>query len=431
MAKAHTLVDNFNDNSTDTAKWIAQFDPAPVGERIREVNQRVEIRPPSGASGLGKYLSATTYDLTNSEFSVEIVRPLSPDPLTQMYLRAEIDSGNRITTLISEGSVIAYQAVGGAVTELARVRHDPAVHRWLRLRHSAGVLYWEYSADGMDWRVLYSKAPPISLTAVTLQFGAGVGGSGIASPGVAVYDNFNVPATALSRRVEQRRLSARDVRVEAADLAASRPHDEHVNNNDEVNYPTFTGRELAGLYSKSLRHDSFGDPDPFSYDSLLRALQSEDPADFEEIVLGSNTAVKLTNPQGGLAFDVAGPDAQEITQPPAPRFDSEETAHEAGELYWMAVARDVHFGNYATDPVISAAVTSLNGEFPRFGGTVPVTAQNVFRGIFEGEQVGPYVSQFLWKGNTDPRKPDGLGRDANEGYVSYGAQVIDQRIVPQ
>ena len=28
--------------------------------------------------------------------------------------------------------------------------------------------------------------------------------------------------------------------------------------------------------------------------------------------------------------DTAGPDAQEITQPPAPRFDSEETAHEAG-----------------------------------------------------------------------------------------------------
>jgi hypothetical protein len=61
---------------------------------------------------------------------------------------------------------------------------------------------------------------------------------------------------------------------------------------------------------------------------------------------------------------------------------------------------------------------------------VPVTAQNVFRGIYPGEQVGPYVSQFLLKGNNDPRKPDGLGRDANEGFISYGARVIDQRLIP-
>ena len=38
-----------------------------------------------------------------------------------------------------------------------------------------------------------------------------------------------------------------------------------------------------------------------------------------------------------------------------------------------------------------------------------VSAQNLFRGIYPGEQVGPYVSQFLLKGNIDPRKPDGPG----------------------
>ncbi|HZG41506.1 MAG TPA: hypothetical protein VEY93_01005, partial [Longimicrobium sp.] len=159
-------------------------------------------------------------------------------------------------------------------------------------------------------------------------------------------------------------------------------------------------------------------------------LQSRDPQDFEEILLATGTPIKLTNPQAGLAFDVQGPDAQELTMPPAPRFDSQVAAHEAGELYWMALARDVYFGNYGTDAIISAAITSLNNEFPRFGGTVAVTAANVFRGIYPGEQVGPYVSQFLFKGNNDQRKPDGLGRDANEGFISYGARVIDQRLIP-
>ena len=158
--------------------------------------------------------------------------------------------------------------------------------------------------------------------------------------------------TSLSRRVEERRRSARDIRVEAAELAEQRRHDEHANNNDEVNYPE---RRFVGNYSKSLKHDLLGDPDPGSYAILLRALQSEDPADFEEIELASSTALKLTNPQAGLAFDLEGPDAQAYTLPPAPRFDSEVAAHEAGELYWMAVARDVPS---STTPTTATTPTS-------------------------------------------------------------------------
>jgi hypothetical protein len=254
-------------------------------------------------------------------------------------------------------------------------------------------------------------------------------GNSVSSPGVAVFDNFNVLNTSLSRRVEERRLSARDVRESAAELAAERPHSEHVNNNDEVNYP---GYAFIGNFSKGLKHDSLGDPEPVSYGSLLRALESRDPQDFEEIQLANVTDkfVKLTNPQTGLTFDIEGPDPQELTQPPAPRFDSEQTAHEAGELYWMALARDVAFINYGTDSTIAAAITSINNEFPAYGGARPATTQTVFRGIYPGEQVGPYVSQFLLKGNVDPRKPAGMGSTgAPDGFVSYGAQGIDQRII--
>ncbi len=241
----------------------------------------------------------------------------------------------------------------------------------------------------------------------------------------------------LPRREEERRLAALGIRQQAAELAAERPHVPDHNNGDEVNYNqtdvTAAGEDppFIGNFSKGLRHDPLGDPDPVSYGSLLRALQSRDPQDFERILLGTidpgARRKKLTNPQGGLAFDLEGPDSQELTVPPAPRFDSEVEAHEEGELYWMAVARDVAFIDYVSDPLIAAAVSSLNSEFPWFGGTVPVDAQNVFRGIYPGEQVGPYVSQFLWKGNSDPRKMPGGGRDASDGYIAYGSQVIDQR----
>ncbi len=413
MAKAHTLVDNFNDDSTDLALWVAT---GPV----QEVNARLEIRPANGS--VGKYVSASTYDLTGSEIKVEVVRRAGK---LEMFAGAYNRPANSFVTFNIQGWLSAIKSVAGALTTVAHVPYDPARHRWLRVRELSGTVSYEASGDGRAWTTLgTTPTPPADMTAVTLEIGAN---SDSPAPETGIFDHFNGKNTSLSRRVDERRLSARDVRVTAADLAAARNHEDHASNNDEVNYPA---RPLAGNYSKSLRHDALGDPDAASYASLLRALESRDPTDFEEIQLASPTALKLTNPQAGLAFDLEGPDAQAITQPPAPRFDSEQSAHEAGELYWMAVARDVPFSSYGGSAAITAAIASLNGEFPRFGGTTAVTVQNVFRGIYPGEQVGPYVSQFLVKGNQDRRKPAGLGRDATDGYVSYGARAINQRLVP-
>ncbi|MEW5925858.1 MAG: hypothetical protein AB1941_00055 [Gemmatimonadota bacterium] len=416
MAKAHTFVEDFNDNSPDTTRWWVFGD-------LREVNRRMEVRLASGAANsYAGYTAKGTYDLTGSEIRVQLVQA----PRTgQARLRAYLSDGNELSIGLVDGLFRCEQQVGGAYTVFLAIPYDAEAHRWLRIRELNGTVYWETSPDACAWNALYTNPAPFSLTAVSPGIFCGTYMAAPA-PGTAVFDNLNVMETSRARRIDERRLSAREVREEAAELAAERRHDEHANNNDEVNYP---GTPLVGNYSKSLRHDSLGDPIPASYASLLRALESRDPADFEEIILAAGTPVKLTNPQAGLAFDVVGPDAQELTMPPAPRFDSEVAAHEAGELYWMAVARDVYFGSYGTDPAVTAAVGSLNSEFPRFGGTVPVTAQNVFRGIYPGEQVGPYVSQFLLKGNTDQRQINGIGQDAEEGYVSYGAQVIDQRLI--
>jgi hypothetical protein len=425
MAKAIMLVDNFNDNVQDLTKWFSTTD-----DRFREVNGRVELRPPSNQAGTFGYVSPGIWDFTESAVHLEVIRTLRASPSAFTGLGVFVDSANYIVTRELNGQLECIKVVAGTLTRLRAVPYDRVAHRWLRLSEQGGITYWQVSSDGVGWTTLYQAPDPIVLTTVLIEFGVWVTAP-LASPGVAIFDNLNTPETSLARRVEERRLSARDVRVQAAELAAARRHDEHANNNDEVNFPA---TPLAGNYSKGLKHDALGDPDGASYASLLRALHSEDPADFEEIVLGTIPAnalrVKLTNPQAGLDFDPEGPDAQELTIPPAPRFDSDVAAAEAGELYWMAVARDVYFASYGTDAFVAAAISSLNSEFPQFGGTVMVTAQNVFRGIYPGEQVGPYVSQFLLKGNNDPRKPVGLGRNASEGFVSHGSQVNDQRIIP-
>jgi hypothetical protein len=429
MAKAHTLADNFNDNSIDSSKW------GNYGA-IQVVNQRIEIRPPSNTNHYGGLQSATSYDLLGSCVHVEVVQTLRGGDTNFMVIMAGSNKKASFTVTGNRLYCTAYLE-GGAGEFTKDFLYDPECHRWWRLREWERTLYWEVSPDGQDWTALASTptstfatttTPPgnlLSSVYVHLQAGSWVQ---VAYPGLAIFESFNTPGHREPRRVEERRLSALATREQAARLAAARRHPRHTNNNDEVNYPD---RPFIGNYSKGLKHDSVGDPEPISYGTLLRALESRDPGDFEEIRQPSG-ALKLVNPQAGLAFDVEGPDAQAVTQPPAPRFDSRQTAAEMGELYWMALARDVPFSHYAseaaiTDSVIERSIRSLNTEFLPFGGTAPVTAQNLFRGIFPGEQVGPYVSQFLWKGNIDPRKPDGQGRDADEGFITYGSQVIDQR----
>jgi hypothetical protein len=219
-----------------------------------------------------------------------------------------------------------------------------------------------------------------------------------------------------------RRNRARDIRVQAADIAFNRVHPCHVNNCEERDYP------YVANYSKALQHDGNGDVLPASYQSMLNALATRNPADFEAIQLGG--ALRLTNPQAGLAFDLEGRDAQALSLPPAPRIDGAQNSSEMAELYWMALARDVHFNDYASNALVHQAIQSLNTEFSDFRGPRQwgaVNLQTVFRGIYPGETVGPYISQFLLKGTSDPGAPPGQGRSAADGFIEYGALKINQR----
>jgi len=107
---------------------------------------------------------------------------------------------------------------------------------------------------------------------------------------------------------------------------------------------------------------------------------------------------KLVNPQSGLAFDMQGTDSHQLALPPAPALSSREEAAEGVEDYWMALARDVHFSDYATSPIAQAAASELSS-LPGFTGprdsSGNVTARTLFRGPTPGDVAGPYLSQFL------------------------------------
>lgn len=192
-----------------------------------------------------------------------------------------------------------------------------------------------------------------------------------------------------------RRPQALNRRQQAAQLAYNRPHPDQISNGDENRFPNYIGN-----FTKGLPHDSTtGEVDPEAYQALLKALNSAEDADFEAIPFGFGPpgARKFVSPQAGLAYDLEGPDAGALTMSPAPRVDSAQAAGEAGEVYWMAVLRDVNFTDYKADPKVADAVSDLNAfsDFrgPKIGGAV--TRGTLFRGLTAGDLIGPYISQFL------------------------------------
>ncbi|HEY0378365.1 MAG TPA: vanadium-dependent haloperoxidase [Pyrinomonadaceae bacterium] len=218
---------------------------------------------------------------------------------------------------------------------------------------------------------------------------------------------------------DERAKCSHHIRVEAADLEINPQR--HPCNGDEA---CFDGRPLEGedrrcgddfaklfiaSFTKGLPHNEYGEVDADAYCALLRAMASGDPGDFEQVPLGctlpqcrppgcppecGRPSRFLEDPQSAFAFDLEGADSHALVMKPAPSFDSEEEVAEIAENYWMALARDVPFTEYETDPLIKEAADDLS-KYICFRG--PTNPTYLFRGVYLGEQEGPYVSQFLYR----------------------------------
>ena len=182
------------------------------------------------------------------------------------------------------------------------------------------------------------------------------------------------------------------VRMEAARKQHAYPMPRQSSNGDDERY----ANKFAS-YSKGLPHDRLGLVEMGVYRMLMRALSTGDSSDFERLPLGGVRA--LHNPQGGLACAMVGADPQHLSMPPPPTFSSDREAAEIAENYWMALARDVPFAEYHSDPIVAAAAADMSRMTGFDGPTIKdkVTPKTLFRMDTPGALVGPFISQFLVK----------------------------------
>lgn len=230
------------------------------------------------------------------------------------------------------------------------------------------------------------------------------------------------------------------VRVEAAEQARNRTHLKHEANPDEERYG-FANYLMN--FTKGLKHShDLGVVEDRNHFKAFRTCIDEgyaDPFTSRVFVPTDEARRQWEAPTAGVVYDLEGPDAQAVTMPPAPELCSDELTFEMAEVYELALLRDVEFTNFNKATAAGAGKTKVDGSVKRlnamdyakdgFEGRPRSTdaadkldLQTVFRGSSPGVDIGPYVSQFLWIGNDD------VCHKIEDGFVTYGAQKIDQRV---
>ena len=235
---------------------------------------------------------------------------------------------------------------------------------------------------------------------------------------------------------EYRTRVAQQVRTNATELAADRPHPNHRANSDEQRYAS---ANYAMNFTKGLEHDC---ATGLVYDAEdFRAFRSAIDLGFVDAF---TTSVRTSTqkermweaPTAGLVYELEGPDPQAVTMPPAPALGALELAYEMAEVYELALLRDVplvDFSDTANNSAVTASVGRLNAISYDVSGTSGrprkhvngnITGQTAFRGSSPGVETGPYLSQFLLIGNNDIAGAFGI----DKGKIQYGALQVDQRV---
>ena len=196
------------------------------------------------------------------------------------------------------------------------------------------------------------------------------------------------------RNFEERRQQARIIRKSTlrdafkAFITSQPPTNADEERFNRLGFPGFAS------FTKALAHNEIGLVKQPSFESLLAAIETGTQQAFEDVELGGGKRL-LVNPLNAYSFQLIGNDSNGARMAAAPKFASRNTAVDMVERYWMALARDVEFDQYANSQLIADACEDLNnlGFEEEFG--FECTPDTIFRGPYEGCDVGPHVSQFL------------------------------------
>ena len=180
------LADDFDDGVMAASWTLLANNPVMVAE-----NGQLQVTlATAGGAHYGGYDSTTTYDLRDHCMYVSFVTTPTNELNVEMTLSARTAAGSTgwvyhqgtIDPFVNTGTFMSYGAIP----------YDPTVQKILRVREDSGTMRWETSTDGVTFTLVTMQPTPMDVSAITVILEAGTFASA-PSPGVATYDNFDVP----------------------------------------------------------------------------------------------------------------------------------------------------------------------------------------------------------------------------------------------
>lgn len=171
-------------------------------------------------------------------------------------------------------------------------------------------------------------------------------------------------------------------------------------NAEEIRYKNFN---YNGSFHKGLQHNLRDGRlvSNIDYENFRDSVINDNQALLASIPLAIGSQIKLVNPLASDATILIGAPQCELRIDSPPALSTNQYAAFILEVYAQAIARDVPFINYPTDPIIAQLLLSdrLNDpvllENLLYKPPGAFTPQTIFRGNTFGELMGPYISQLF------------------------------------
>lgn len=180
----HTLTDDCS--GITAGKWTA-FGNAGSTDGHFHTTSHLEASYPSISSG-------AAYSLADSCLLMEVTDAGNQClPSWEVFpCKVKLDSENWMSFRIDNGSIRARRVVDGTTTDSSGTAYSATNHRWLRIRESDGITYWETSANGIVWNSFHRITNPFPVTALRVEIAAG-NWAAEPSASTAKFDNINLP----------------------------------------------------------------------------------------------------------------------------------------------------------------------------------------------------------------------------------------------
>jgi hypothetical protein len=187
--------DSFDANTLSPSLW----NTSSSGSSVTATGQQLQISHPAGAWTNGALIGAAPYDATGHTTQVQLVRAANNGQgatgqtggETSMFISK--DATHYADIFVGGGGLAVYVNSGSGETNITPgwVPYNAAAMQWLRIRESAGTLYFEYAGGATvpgAWTTLAQIADAFPVNRVTLKLAAG---SDMNAADTAIFDNLS------------------------------------------------------------------------------------------------------------------------------------------------------------------------------------------------------------------------------------------------